>query len=128
MPRLADGFIGELKDRIDLYDLISRYVELKKSGSSWVGLSPFNKEKTPSFYVHPQKGFFNCFSSGEKGDGITFIQKIENLDFYEAVEYLSREFSIPLRFQEGTSTIQPLGQNIRKELLQKTKHIKRSVL
>ena len=116
MPRLADGFIGELKDRIDLYDLISRYVELKKSGSSWVGLSPFNKEKTPSFYVHPQKGFFNCFSSGEKGDGITFIQKIENLDFYEAVEYLSREFSIPLRFQEGTSTIQPLGQNIRKEL------------
>ena len=117
MPRLADGFIGELKDRIDLYDLISRYVELKKSGSSWVGLSPFNKEKTPSFYVHPQKGFFNCFSSGEKGDGITFIQKIENLDFYEAVEYLSREFSIPLRFQEGTSTIQPLGKNIRKELL-----------
>ena len=116
MPRLADGFVGELKDRIDLYDIVSRYVQLKKSGSSWVGLSPFNKEKTPSFYVHPQKGFFNCFSSGEKGDGITFIQKIENLDFYEAVEYLSREFSIPLRFQEGSSSVQPLGQNIRKEL------------
>ncbi|NBU86637.1 MAG: DNA primase, partial [Verrucomicrobia bacterium] len=116
MPRLADGFVGELKDRIDLFDIVSRYVQLKKSGSSWVGLSPFNKEKTPSFYVHPQKGFFNCFSSGEKGDGITFIQKIENLDFYEAVEYLSREFNIPLRFQEGTSSLQPLGQSLRKEL------------
>ena len=116
MPRLADGFVAELKDRIDLHDLVSRYVQLKKSGASWVGLSPFNQEKTPSFYVHPQKGFFNCFSSGEKGDGITFIQKIENLDFYEAVEYLSREFGIPLRFQEGSTSVQPLGQNIRKEL------------
>lgn len=116
MPRLADGFVAELKDRIDLHDLISRYVQLKKSGSSWVGLSPFNKEKTPSFYVHPIKGFFNCFSSGEKGDGITFVQKMENLDFYEAIEYLSREFSFPLRFQEGTSSSQPLGQSIRKEL------------
>ena len=75
MPRLADGFVSELIEKVDLYDLISRYVQLKKSGSSWVGLSPFNQEKTPSFYVHPHKGFFNCFSSGEKGDGITFIQK-----------------------------------------------------
>ena len=81
MPRLADGFVGELKDRIDLFDLVSRYVELKKSGSSWVGLSPFNKEKTPSFYVHPQKGFFNCFSYVEKLDGINFIHKIENVEF-----------------------------------------------
>ena len=116
MPRLADGFVAELKDRIDLHDLVSRYVQLKKSGTSWVGLSPFNQEKTPSFYVHPQKGFFNCFSSGEKGDGITFIQKIENLDFYEAIEYLSREFGIPLRFQEGSTSVQPHGQNIKKEL------------
>ena len=54
MPRLADGFINELKDRIDLYDLGSRYVQLKKSGSSWVGLSPFSLEKSPSFYVHPE--------------------------------------------------------------------------
>ena len=116
MPRLAEGFVSELKDRIDLHDLVSRYVQLKKSGASWVGLSPFNKEKTPSFYVHPQKGFFNCFSSGEKGDGITFIQKLENLDFYEAVEYLSREFNIPLRFQEGTSPSQSHGQSVRKGL------------
>ena len=53
MPRLAEGFVSELKDRIDLHDLVSRYVQLKKSGASWVGLSPFNKEKTPPFtYIH----------------------------------------------------------------------------
>ena len=53
MPRLADGFVGELKDRIDLYDIVSRYVQLKKSGSSWVGLSPFNKENSIFLvYIH----------------------------------------------------------------------------
>ena len=116
MPRLADGFVSELKDRIDLYDLASRYVQLKRSGSSWIGLSPFNQEKTPSFYVHPQKGFFNCFSSGEKGDAITFVQKIENLDFYEAIEYLAREFNVPLRFQDGISSSGFLSQSLRKDL------------
>ena len=99
MPRLADGFINELKERIDLFDLISSYVDLKKSGSSWVGLSPFQQEKTPSFYVHPQKGFFKCFSSGETGDAISFVQKVENLDFQEALEFLSQRFGIPLRYE-----------------------------
>ena len=87
MP-LAHDFVNELKDKIDLYDLVSPYVQLKKSGSSWVGLSPFSQENTPSFYVHPDKGFFKCFSSGEKGDAITFVQKMENLSFMEAVEFL----------------------------------------
>ena len=50
MPMYAENFVEELKDRVDLYDLISPYVQLKKSGAKWVGLSPFNQEKTPSFY------------------------------------------------------------------------------
>ena len=115
MPRLADGFINELKDRIDLYDLVSRYVQLRKSGSSWVGLSPFSQEKTPSFYVHPEKGFFNCFSSGEKGDAITFVQKIENLGFQEAIEYLSKEFNFPIRYEKGGHA-QPFSNSIRADL------------
>ena len=102
MPRLADGFVSELKGRIDLYDVISPYVQLKKSGSSWVGLSPFSQEKTPSFYVHPDKGFFKCFSSGEGGDAISFIQKVENLEFTEALEFLAQRFSIPLRYAEDS--------------------------
>jgi len=101
---LAHDFVTELKEKIDLYDLVSPYVQLKKSGSSWVGLSPFSQEKTPSFYVHPEKGFFKCFSSGEKGDALTFVQKVENLSFMEAIEFLADRFNIPLRFEHGKST------------------------
>ena len=115
MPRLADGFVNELKDRVDLFDLVSRYVQLKKSGASWVGLSPFSQEKTPSFYVHPEKGFFNCFSSGEKGDAITFVQKMENLGFQEAIEFLSKEFNVPMRYERG-GTAQPFSNSIRADL------------
>ena len=115
MPRLAEGFINELKERIDLFDLVAPYVELKKSGSSWVGLSPFQQEKTPSFYVHPQKGFFKCFSSGETGDAISFVQKVENLDFQEALEFLSQRFGIPLRYESGGAS-QSFVKSIRAEL------------
>ena len=115
MPRLADGFVNELKDRVDLYDLVSRYVQLKKSGASWVGLSPFSQEKTPSFYVHPEKGFFNCFSSGEKGDAITFVQKMENLGFQEAIEFLCKEFNVPMRYERG-GPAQPFSNSIRADL------------
>jgi len=115
MSRLVDGFVNELKDRIDLYDLAQRYVQLKKSGSSWVGLSPFNQEKTPSFYVHPSKGFFNCFSSGEKGDAISLVQKMENLSFMEAVEFLAKEFNFPLRYEKGSSS-KPFTTSIKADL------------
>ena len=116
MPRLVEGFIQELKDRIDLYDLVSPYVELKKSGSSWVGLSPFQQEKTPSFYVHPQKGFFKCFSSGETGDAISFVQKVENLEFQEALEFISQRFGIPLKYESGNSNSNSFVKSIRSEL------------
>ena len=118
MPRLAEGFVGELKAQIDLYDVISPYVQLKKSGSSWVGLSPFSKEKTPSFYVHPDKGFFKCFSSGEGGDAISFIQKIENLEFSEALEFLAQRFSIPLQYAKSSenSTKTNFSRSLKSEL------------
>ncbi|MBT3568855.1 MAG: hypothetical protein HN494_08420, partial [Opitutae bacterium] len=56
MPRLHRDFVAELKARIDLHDVVAPYVSLKRSGADWKGLSPFNQEKTPSFYVHPDKG------------------------------------------------------------------------
>lgn len=103
MPMYAENFVEELKDRVDLYDLISPYVQLKKSGAKWVGLSPFNQEKTPSFYVDSIKGFFHCFSSGEKGDALSFVQKVENLTFPEAIEFLANRFSIPIRYADNAT-------------------------
>ena len=124
MPRLADGFVNELKGRIDLYDVISPYVQLKKSGASWVGLSPFSQEKSPSFYVHPDKGFFKCFSSGEGGDAISFVQKIENLEFPEALELLAQRFQIPLRYAEdsGSSGKPIVSRSLRADLYELHKY------
>ena len=110
MPRLHRDFVPELKARIDLHDVVAPYVSLKRSGTDWKGLSPFNQEKTPSFYVHPDKGFFKCFSSGEAGDAISFIQKVENLEFQEAVEFLATRFNINLRYEETTDG-RPVGQS-----------------
>ena len=110
MPRLHRDFVAELKARIDLHDVVAPYVSLKRSGADWKGLSPFNQEKTPSFYVHPDKGFFKCFSSGEAGDAISFIQKVENLEFQEAVEFLATRFNVNLRYEE-TADGRPSGQS-----------------
>ena len=110
MPRLHRDFVAELKARIDLHDVVAPYVSLKRSGADWKGLSPFNQEKTPSFYVHPDKGFFKCFSSGEAGDAISFIQKVENLEFQEAVEFLATRFNVNLRYEE-TADGRPAGQS-----------------
>ena len=81
--------------------MVSPYVELKRSGNSWKGLSPFTQEKTPSFYVHPDRGFYKCFSTGEGGDCFTFIMKLENLEFPEAIEFLAKKFNIPLEYEAG---------------------------
>ena len=86
---------------MNLLDVVSPYVELKRSGSSWKGLSPFTQEKTPSFYVHPDRRFYKCFSTGEGGDCFTFIMKLENLEFPEAIEFLAKKFNIPLEYEAG---------------------------
>lgn len=80
----------------DLVNLIGAVTGLKKVGASWKGLCPFHGEKTPSFYVHPEKGFYYCFGCGAKGDAITFVRETERLEFPEAVAYLARRAGITL--------------------------------
>jgi len=82
-------------------DIVSPYVQLKRAGRAWKGLSPFTTEKTPSFYVHPDRGFFKCFSTGEGGDCFSFVMKMENLEFYEAIEFIAKKFNITLEYEEG---------------------------
>ena len=73
--------IEEVKNRVDIVDVISDFVTLKKSGQNYKALSPFNNEKTPSFYVVPSKGIFKDFSSGKGGDAFTFIMKHEKATY-----------------------------------------------
>ncbi len=96
MPRFTPDFLDELKARLRPSDVIGRYVKLKKQGNEWAGLSPFTKEKTPSFFVNDQKGFYHCFSSGKHGDIISFLQETQRMPFHEAVERLAEEAGLPL--------------------------------
>lgn len=93
---INDNVLDEIRDRADIVDLIGEYVELKRSGSNYMGLCPFHSEKTPSFSVSPSKGIFKCFGCGVGGDVITFVMKRENLSFPEAVEFLADKYSVRL--------------------------------
>ncbi len=83
-------FLDQLRERVSLVDTVSRHVKLQRRGREYVGLSPFKQERTPSFTVVPEKGFFHCFASGEHGDVIGFLMRVEGLSFPEAVEKLAQ--------------------------------------
>ena len=90
MARLSDEFISEIKYRNDLGELAGSYMQLKRRGRNLVGLCPFHGEKTPSFNIYTENGSFYCFGCGAGGDIITFVMKIENLDYMEAVKFLAQ--------------------------------------
>ena len=94
--RFDERFLDELKSRLRPSDVIGRTVKLRKQGREFVGLSPFTKEKTPSFYVNDDKGQFFDFSSGKTGDLISFLQETQRLSFTEAVEQLAAEAGLAL--------------------------------
>ena len=94
--RYDERFLDEVKGRLRLSDIIGKTVKLRRQGREYVGLSPFTKERTPSFFVNDDKGFFHDFSSGKHGDLITFLQETERLSFTEAVERLAAEAGVPL--------------------------------
>ncbi|MBC5816610.1 MAG: DNA primase [Candidatus Eremiobacteraeota bacterium] len=89
MP-IDPGFTRELHARVDIASFIGSYVPLQKRGRDLVGLCPFHGEKTPSFHVHPEQGYFKCFGCGAGGDVIAFVQKLENLTFPDAVRVLAK--------------------------------------
>ncbi|MBS7361955.1 MAG: DNA primase [Oscillospiraceae bacterium] len=86
---LSDSFLEELRSRVDIESVISPYVNLRRRGKNLVGLCPFHNEKTPSFTVYPENDSFYCFGCGVGGDVITFVRRIENLDYLEAVRMLA---------------------------------------
>jgi DNA primase len=94
--KFSDSFLDEIRARLPVSQVVSRRVPLKRAGREWKGLSPFNKEKTPSFTVNDQKGFYHDFSSGKHGDIFNFVMETEGLSFPEAVERLAGEAGLDL--------------------------------
>ncbi len=93
MP-LPEAFLQELKARSDLSEVAASYVNLRRAGRNMVGLCPFHNEKTPSFNIFPENGSFYCFGCGAGGDVITFVRRIENLDYMEAIRFLAQRAGI----------------------------------
>lgn len=92
----TDEFLAQLRNRCDIEDIIGRYVNLKKTGSSTVGLCPFHSERTPSFHVSGRKQMFYCFGCHKGGDVITFIMEAEHLPYVDAVVFLANMVGLPV--------------------------------
>ncbi|MFZ0563579.1 MAG: DNA primase [Terriglobales bacterium] len=97
MTSTSDNFKETLKQQADIVRIIGDYVKLKKAGAqNFSGLCPFHSEKTPSFSVHATRQFFHCFGCGQSGDVFTFIQKVENITFPEAVRLIAQKLGVPM--------------------------------
>ncbi len=94
--RFPPTLLDEIRARLPVSQVVGRHVKLKRQGREFIGLSPFKQEKTPSFTVNDQKGFYHCFSSGQHGDIFRFVAEVEGLSFPEAVERLAAEAGVPL--------------------------------
>ena len=107
--------IDEVKSRIDILDVISDFVSVKRSGQNYKALSPFTNEKTASFYVVPSKGIFKDFSSGKGGDAITFVMEHEGMGYLEAIRYMAKKYGVEIK-EEAVTAEQTAQQNDRDSL------------
>ena len=98
--RIDDGVKREVLARTDIGEVIGAYVSLRKRGNDMVGLCPFHGENSPSFHVHPDKGFYKCFGCDAKGDVFTFVQKHENLTFPDALRMLAKRVGVALEEED----------------------------
>ena len=112
MAETFQELIAQIKDRLDIVDVVSEQVILKKQGNHYWGLCPFHNEKTPSFSVNPQLGIYKCFSCGAGGDALSFIQKTKNLEFFPMIMDLAAQLGleVPKKFKEGKDTKDLKGQ------------------
>ena len=117
MPAIKPTCIRDIKLRVNIADVISRVVTLRKAGGARLkGLCPFHNEKTPSFNVDPDKGFFKCFGCGKAGDAITFVRETEQLNFTEAIEALGKRFNIVIEYEEGSGGPSREERSLRQEI------------
>src|ERR1700737_3757812 len=113
MPSVKQDAVQEIKDRLDLVDLISEHLRLQKAGRDLKGLCPFHQEKTPSFYVSPEKQLWHCYGCGKGGDHFTFIMEIEHLHvFKDALRLLAEKTGVVLEESPGAGRQRELKRTI----------------
>ena len=100
MARIKDSSVEAVKSAADILPLVEDYVRLRKAGGTYKGLCPFHQEKTPSFTVTPARGTYKCFGCGEGGDAISFVEKLEQVDFVGAIESLAKRFGVEIEYEE----------------------------
>lgn len=117
MPVIKPSCVRDLKLRVNLADVIARVVTLRNAGSGRLkGLCPFHNEKTPSFNVNTEKGFYKCFGCGKAGDAIDFVRETEQLNFSEAIEALGKRFNIVIEYEEGSGGPSKEERSLRQEI------------
>src|SRR3954468_24567668 len=117
MPVIKPTCVRDLKLRVNLADVVARTVTLRKAGGTRLkGLRPFHQEKTPSFHVDPDKGFYKCFGCGKPGDAITFVRETEQLNFSEAIEALGKRFGVVIEYEEGSGGPSHEERSLRQEI------------
>jgi DNA primase len=102
MARIKDSSVEAVKSAAEILPLVEDYVRLRKAGGTYKGLCPFHQEKTPSFTVTPARGTYKCFGCGEGGDAISFVEKLEQVDFVGAIESLAKRFGVEIEYEESS--------------------------
>ncbi len=117
MPVIKASSLRDLKLRVNIHDVVARTVALKKAGGNrFKGLCPFHSEKTPSFHVSTDKGFYKCFGCGKAGDILNFVMETEGLQFTEAAETLAKRFGFNLEYEEGSGGPSREERSLRQEI------------
>ena len=117
MGLFPQQFIDDLRLQANILQVVQEYVPLKRAGTSYKGNCPFHNEKTPSFNVHPDKGFFHCFGCGVGGDGFKFLELHEKVGFQDAVRMLAQKFGVSIPESEGTTDDSRRDSALRESLL-----------
>lgn len=107
MPYISQSFIDDLPNQIDIVDLISKRLSLKKTGSDYRAPCPFHGGKNRNFAVNTHKQFYHCFKCGESGGAISFVQKFDHLDFVEAIETIASEFGLKIEYDNNSKPVDP---------------------
>ena len=113
---INDQTISDIKNRIDIEEVVSDFVSLKRKGQNLWACCPFHNEKTPSFTVSPSKGFYKCFGCGKGGDAIDFVMEVEKVDYLEALRYMAKKYGIEIQEEELTDEQQE-AQSERESLM-----------